>query len=183
MRPSKGGKPFATLLKGFAYLTVPTMAAYRHNKDNPEYNSLPEWEKMLFIHPFQFENGRWMRIPKPPGVLNLVFSYLPQKFIEFMGEKDPQAVTQALEGFISETPLRYTPLSGWAEVELLTSPSTSCPMPYSPWSRSRQTASRSSIGPSFLALSRGSVPSSRRQSSRHLPPEALPMLSGEVPSR
>lgn len=108
-------RPVATTVKAMTYLTIPAIANWAKNKDDPEYQNLPDWEKTAFYHPMKLDHGRWVRIPRPLGILNLAFSYGPQKFLEGMSGKDPEAANRFANGFIQQTPLHYlpwTPISG-----------------------------------------------------------------------
>lgn len=110
---SMAERPFATMLKGTAYLTVPTMASYLRYKDDPDYQNLPEWQKVLTLPVMKLENGRFVSLPKPPGVLNLIFSYLPQKATEYLRASDSErarVIDEALQGISDQTPLGYTPI-------------------------------------------------------------------------
>ena len=102
--------PFRTTARGMAWMTVPTMAAWARNADDPDYHTIPEWEKTLFIHTHKMENGKWFRVPIPPGVLGLAFSYFPRKMLDFYNGKDPNAVRKVLSETVEQTPLQYVPL-------------------------------------------------------------------------
>lgn len=108
-------RPVATTVKAMTYLTIPAIANWAKNKDDPEYQNLPDWEKTAFYHPVKLDHGRWVRIPRPLGILNLAFSYGPQKFLEGVSGEDPEAANRFANGFIQQTPLHYlpwTPISG-----------------------------------------------------------------------
>ncbi len=99
-----------TTARAFALVTAPTLAAYYAHKDDPAYQSLPEWEKAAFIHVSQLDDGRWIRVPRPQGVLNLVFGYGVQQMLEAAQEKlGPEPVNELLTTLFQETPLRYMP--------------------------------------------------------------------------
>jgi hypothetical protein len=108
-----GGKgAFKTMLRAGAYLTAPSMYFWAKYKDDPEYQTLPEWEKSLFLHVGKRANGKFIRIPMPPGVLGMMFSYLPRKAAEAFesgnfGDMKP-FFTEAVE----QTPFRWVPLPG-----------------------------------------------------------------------
>mgnify|MGYP007092450690 CR=1 FL=1 len=116
-------RPWATAFKGFGYMTLPALWNYRKNKDNPDWQNLPEWEKVLFLHPHQRggegNGGRFVRVPMPPGVLTLLFSYMPQKMAAFLsGEIGvEEALGDITEEFVQETPLRFTPAAAIGEGE------------------------------------------------------------------
>lgn len=100
-------RPVATTVKAMAYLTIPAIANWAKNRDDPEYQDLPEWEKVSFYHPAKLEGGRWVRIPRPLGLINLAFSYGPQKLIEGQAGQDPDAAEHFARSFVHATPLHY----------------------------------------------------------------------------
>jgi hypothetical protein len=106
-----GEKPFATSAKALAYITAPSMAIWAKHKDDPEYQSLPEWEKALFIHLWKKDNGKFFRMPMPPGILGVLFSYLPRKAAEHFINDDPDALREFAEEFVQQTPLQYVPVN------------------------------------------------------------------------
>jgi hypothetical protein len=65
---------------GVAALTFPSVALMLTNYDDPEYQSLPTWEKNLFWHIPREDGGFW-RVPKP-FELGVLFGSLPERILE-----------------------------------------------------------------------------------------------------
>lgn len=104
-------KPVATSLAASAYITAPALAMWAMNKDDPDYQSLPEWEKASFLHLAKREDGRWIRFPRPLGMLNLVYGYGLQKMLEqAIGEGHEEPVNDLLATVFNETPMRFSPV-------------------------------------------------------------------------
>jgi hypothetical protein len=80
--------PVKTSFKVFTGITLPSIALYYVNRDNPRYQELPQWQKDLFwviIPP----NGPIVRIPKP-FTLGILFGSVPERFLEYLDTKDPE---------------------------------------------------------------------------------------------
>jgi Large polyvalent protein associated domain 38 len=101
--------PGTTTIKAMAFLTLPAIANWAKNKDDPNYQDLPEWERVAFYHPVKLDNGRWVRIPRPLGLINLAFSYGPQKLLEKMHDEDPDATEEFTRALVDQTPLHFLP--------------------------------------------------------------------------
>lgn len=101
--------PGTTTIKALAFLTLPAMANWYKNKDDPQYQALPEWERIAFYHPVKLGAGRWVRIPRPLGLINLAWSYGPQKLLEKMAGEDPDAIEELGRALVQQTPLHYLP--------------------------------------------------------------------------
>lgn len=67
--------PVGTAARGLANLTLPTLALWWLNKDDPEYQALPQEERDTYWHISKSGDAgdRWIRIPKP-GAEALMFS-------------------------------------------------------------------------------------------------------------
>jgi hypothetical protein len=129
-----GPRKFTVIAKATAGLTIPALYEAWHYRDDPDYQNLHEWDKALFWHVGKFGeavpegsevlpdgrirtpsgeirekpgvgNGWWRRVPKPVGLFNLVFSYLPQKGLEMLLQNNPDAAEAALGGLVEQTPL------------------------------------------------------------------------------
>lgn len=100
-------RPAATTIKALSFLTLPAIANWAKNKDDPDYQNLPDWEKVAFYHPFKLDNGRWVRVPRPLGMLNIAFSYGPQKLLEHINGEDPEAAESFLAGLVQQSPAHY----------------------------------------------------------------------------
>src|SRR5690606_29652606 len=84
-----------------ATMTAASIALWDINKDNPEYQSRPLWEKNLFWH-IPKPNGGFVLIPKPfePG---LVFASLPERIADLVYHEDPDAFRFAAEDMVRST--------------------------------------------------------------------------------
>lgn len=103
-------RPISTTIAALSTITVPTLAAWAVNRDDPDYDTLPEWEKAAFIHVGKQDDGRWIRIPRPQGMLNLLFGYGVQQMFEAARGDHDEPVTQLLATLFHETPLRFSPV-------------------------------------------------------------------------
>lgn len=100
-------RPFETSVKAMAFVGVPSLVNYALNKDDPEYQRLPEWERALFYHPGKLPNGWWIRVPRPLGLVSTFFGYGSHKAVEAMEEQDPEAVKEFLRALVETTPLEF----------------------------------------------------------------------------
>ncbi len=81
----------ATLARGVMMLTLPTVALWLRNHDEEWYKDQPLWLKNHFWL-FSFDGGKTIhKIPKPFEV-GLIFSSLPERFLEYAFDQDPEAM-------------------------------------------------------------------------------------------
>jgi len=99
--------PVRTTLAAGAFVVVPAIANWARWKDDPDYQALPEWERMSFLHVAKRDDGRWYRLPRPLGALNLAFSWGAHAFLDYLNETRPDAVQEILAGVADQTPLQY----------------------------------------------------------------------------
>jgi hypothetical protein len=100
-------RPVATGLKLLAYVTLPAMINYAMNKDDEDYQQLQEWDKAMFYHPHKFSDGSFLRIPRPIGLMNVLFGYGAEKLLGHVNGKDPEAGKAFLNQVVEATPLHY----------------------------------------------------------------------------
>lgn len=105
-------RPIATTLSAGAFVTIPSLAVYWAHKDDPAYRNLPEYEKANFLHVEKIDKaGRWLRLPRPQGLMNLLFGYGITKALDAANDKlGPHPVNELLSTIFNETPLRYSPV-------------------------------------------------------------------------
>jgi len=86
--------PLSTTTKAFTYITLPALANWYLNFDNPDYQAKGQIEKDLYLHPFGFneEYKKFGRIPRPLGTINGVFGLSIHKMMDFLAVNDPGAV-------------------------------------------------------------------------------------------
>ena len=88
------GNPINLAMRGITSMTIPSVALYLYNKDNPDYQSRPDWEKDTNYHiyvPFR----------KEPFLLPRGFEYgtlfgvLPERLLEAIGNRHGQSFLNA----------------------------------------------------------------------------------------
>lgn len=99
--------PVRTTLAAGVFVVLPAVANWARWKDDPDYQALPEWERMSFLHIAKRDDGRWYRLPRPLGALNLAFSWGAHSFLDYLNETRPDAVQEILAGVTDQTPLQY----------------------------------------------------------------------------
>lgn len=94
------GRP-ATWAKAFGFITIPSIALWSVNKENPDYQALPTWKKDLFWHIPTGDKGMpFIEIPKP-FELGVLFGSLPERFLDYTVMKDPKALKEVKESIMS----------------------------------------------------------------------------------
>ena len=86
--------PLTTSLRAFSFISVPAIANWYMNFDNPEYQALGDVEKELFIHPFGYnpDYKKFGRISRPIGTVSGLFGLLPHKMLDWLAANDPQMI-------------------------------------------------------------------------------------------
>lgn len=107
-RTQKGA--VTSTVKALAYLSLPAAANYYRWKDDPDYNGLPEFEKTSFYHLAKREDKTFIRLPRPLGLLNLVYSYGVEKFLQALDGKHPDAGAEFRDALFSQTPAHFASL-------------------------------------------------------------------------
>jgi hypothetical protein len=89
--------PVRTSARVFAGITLPSIALYYVNRDDPEYWEIPQWQRDLFW--CVKVKGTWVRIPKP-FELGLVFGSIPERMLEWWDAQDPKGVVETIKQFL-----------------------------------------------------------------------------------
>lgn len=102
--------PFKTSVKAMTYITIPSMVNHFVNKDDPEYQARPEWEKALFFHVGKefvpgLRSGQFIKVPRPIGALNVMYGMMPEAFARWLGDNDPEAAERLRKAVIDQTPM------------------------------------------------------------------------------
>lgn len=98
-------RPQVIIPRLLAYTTLPSIALYLAQKDDPDYRAVPEWQHAL-AHIIVERSGDgtvkhiW-RIPRAPG-LGQLFGYVPIQVMKYVESKDPRALRKAWDALSSE---------------------------------------------------------------------------------
>lgn len=85
--------------RALGFITVPSVALYFHNRKDPEYFDLPNWERTIFWH--VKAGDKWLRIPKP-FELGLVFGTMVEKMLQAIDQQDPAVLDAASADFFKD---------------------------------------------------------------------------------
>jgi hypothetical protein len=80
--------PTGYLSKAAVSITLPSLALWYRNKDDPRYKELPQWQKDLFW--IVLTKDKIIRIPKPFEA-GVIFGTAFERMAEWMDKKDPEA--------------------------------------------------------------------------------------------
>lgn len=113
-------------LKGFLRLSLPTIMLAYINSDDEEIKVLPTWRKAIFWN-FRIPgvDGIWS-IPKPIGLLGIVFCGVPEAIVSFILSKDKKLAKEYLNQFLGmanpfDVPVAVkTPYELWANKSFFT---------------------------------------------------------------
>lgn len=94
-------KPLQTSVRTALSITAPSVLLYLHNRNDPRYQELPQWQKdMFWIIPTK--EHLW-RIPKP-FEMGILFGTVPERILQWIDSKDPKAFDElgktVLEGML-----------------------------------------------------------------------------------
>ena len=105
-----------TWLKGFAFITIPSIYLYLQNKDNPVYQELPQWRK-IFAWNFILPNNVVISYPKPFSLGHL-FGSVPEVTLEYIHNEDPEILKEAAKNIFRFGAPNYQPahLIPWLEI-------------------------------------------------------------------
>lgn len=88
----------ATWARGVAMITLPSLLLWAINRDEEWYKEQPAWLKNHFWL-FSVDGGKnIIKLPKPFDV-GLIFASLPERFLDWMLEKDHDAVSQWADAY------------------------------------------------------------------------------------
>ena len=85
--------PVRTSSKVFMGITVPSILLYLANRDDDRWKEIPQWQKDLFW--IVMTDEHIYRIPKP-FELGIIFGSFPERFLEWLDNKDPELLKEAL---------------------------------------------------------------------------------------
>lgn len=122
----KGGKPNKrAFLAAFMYITGMTMLQtlfnYSDDDKRREYLDLPMWRKATcwtFVIDKGDDDYFRLSIPKPQGLLGMLFGTLPALFMDYAHEKDSRVFNGMMSAFVESTTPEFYPLSFLVMAEL-----------------------------------------------------------------
>ncbi|KKM86274.1 hypothetical protein LCGC14_1280600, partial [marine sediment metagenome] len=86
-------RPFITTTRAISSLTIPTIALYLHNKDNPRYKELPQWRKDIFWN-FVPDNDEATIISLPkPFLMGQLFGTSVEHILTWVNENEPEQLS------------------------------------------------------------------------------------------
>jgi hypothetical protein len=99
--------PGRTLLRGFAYITLPTLLLYFINYDDEDYQALPNWRKTLFWN-IPIGDRKFFSIPRPYGY-SFIFGAVPEIVLDKVLVDDIKTFERIKESFIQNFDIPVIP--------------------------------------------------------------------------
>lgn len=101
-------KPMQTTFKAVSGITLPSILLYLHNRNDPRYQELPQWQKDLFwVLPIG-DKGPIVRIPKPFEV-GIIFGTVPEHILTWIDKNEPEALTSVGKTLMEASAPGYIP--------------------------------------------------------------------------
>lgn len=104
--------PVGFMAKAIAFITIPSVLLYLKNRKDKMYKEIPQWQRDIFwVTKF---GDTYVRIPKP-FLYGQIFGSLPERFLEYLDTKDPEAFRgfrKTLIGAVSPLGGEEDPISG-----------------------------------------------------------------------
>jgi hypothetical protein len=114
-------RPQVVLPRIAAWITIPSIALYLAQRDDPAYQEVPRWQKLsAWVIVDRDARGQlkhiW-RIPKPPE-LGLLFGSVPEQILEWIHTRDSHALSAIWQGMQTQlnpvhVPEFLTPIVEW----------------------------------------------------------------------
>lgn len=95
-------RPIESTIRAISSITIPTLALYAINKDNPRYKELPQWQKDFFWIIIPSDDSPIIRIPKP-FELGVLFGTSAERIWQYVEERDPEAMKTFGESVLQAT--------------------------------------------------------------------------------
>lgn len=77
------------VMRAIMYITIPSILIYLLNRDDEEYEEIPQYQKDTFW--LLKVAGQWWRIPKP-FEMGMMFGSLVERFLAYIDKEDPHAL-------------------------------------------------------------------------------------------
>lgn len=88
--------PYKTMVKGFVYITLPTLILHAINGDNEEYESMSIYRKALFYN-FPIKSGKqFISVPKPFD-WGVIFGAIPEFILDSYRKNDREAYEEIMD--------------------------------------------------------------------------------------
>lgn len=111
--------PLGVTRRAMTAITLPSVLLYLHNRKDPDYGKLPDYERDLFWHikrppgllgddADDPTDDRWLRVAKPFEV-GIFFGSFVERFLEFADKEDPEFLDEATATLASRLTEGYTP--------------------------------------------------------------------------
>ena len=100
-----------------ATITVPSIALWIANHDDPRYKTLPQWQKDMFW--IVLTEDHVYRVPKP-FELGIIFGTIPEHLLEAFVKDNPDALKDIISAFGSDSLTSLVPNIGGPILEQLT---------------------------------------------------------------
>jgi hypothetical protein len=116
-------RPVQTTTKAVMAITLPSILLWLANHDDERYKEIPQWQKDMFW--IIMTDDKIYRIPKP-FELGLIFGSIPERFLDFMYDKDPKAIKELVQTILFEqapgvVPTALEPLiENWSNYDFFT---------------------------------------------------------------
>lgn len=106
-------RPVDTTVRLMAYVVAPSAVGWYLNRDDPDYRNRQEWEKVVYLHGPKLPSGETLRLPRPAGIVNALFSYGMEKLFEQIAGDDPRAADKLVQGLTEMTPAHWASPADW----------------------------------------------------------------------
>jgi hypothetical protein len=109
--------PIETSIRVASAITIPSIALYMINRNDPRWDEIPSWQKNLFWIVFTKDNI--YRIPKP-FELGILFGSVPERILEYADKKNPKLLQSLYKSMAQGAMPGYIPtvaiplLENWA---------------------------------------------------------------------
>jgi hypothetical protein len=125
-------------IRATTFITLPSVALWALNHDDPRYRELPDWRKDLFWN--ILTPDYIISIPKP-FELGVIFGTLPERILDWAYNTDPEAVKKWAHTFLEATSPGWLPTALAPIIEVITNHSFFRGQPIVPMSEQNLPAS------------------------------------------
>jgi len=88
------GNPTRMAMKAFLGITLPTLALYLVNRDDEDYQNIPDYEKRTNWH-IKVGDNRFVKVPRPYDV-GFVYATMPELFFKYIEDEKGKELSDGL---------------------------------------------------------------------------------------